>query len=436
MGKRLAEYLRETGAPLLTTYFAGAILAELHGASRLHCLVTDSDVNRVWAPPEPSKSRIVYFAPAERVRRRLQSYGVPEERIRVTGYPLPDELVGAEWAALRRNLAARLSRLRVSGELRKAAEAELGPLPAASEPPLVVFAVGGAGAQVPLARKLVRGLAEKIKKNFFRLALVAGRRHEVGEALRDALYREGLDGLVEVLEDPDVFGYFRRFNALLANADALWSKPSEMTFFAALGLPFISAPPVGVHEAWNVRWAADRGAALPQHDPAAAGDWLQEWLEDGVLASAAWAGYTRLPSGGLYRIAEELAQSGSKPRYHCRRWTSRTSTTRCRPELIAQAPLAERDASRLLVLAPRRRLRTRHVRDLPELLPPGDLLVVNDARVIPARLRGRKAGPAAASSCCWSSPSAARTGWLLRPGVQADPPGRRCCSTVERAPAV
>jgi len=62
-------------------------------------------------------------------------------------------------------------------------------------------------------------------------------------------------------------------------------------------------------------------------------------------------------------------------------------------ELIAQAPLPERDASRLLVL-PRASgpLEHRTIRDLPRLLGPGDLLVVNDARVIPARLWGRKEG--------------------------------------------
>jgi len=62
-------------------------------------------------------------------------------------------------------------------------------------------------------------------------------------------------------------------------------------------------------------------------------------------------------------------------------------------ELIAQEPLPERDASRLLVL-PRERGEVQHrsVRELPALLRAGDVLVVNDARVIPARVRGRKAG--------------------------------------------
>lgn len=60
-------------------------------------------------------------------------------------------------------------------------------------------------------------------------------------------------------------------------------------------------------------------------------------------------------------------------------------------ELIAQVPVEPRDASRLLVLA-RSGGEPRHLRfaDLPDLLSPGDLLVLNDSRVIPARLVGRK----------------------------------------------
>lgn len=60
-------------------------------------------------------------------------------------------------------------------------------------------------------------------------------------------------------------------------------------------------------------------------------------------------------------------------------------------ELIAQTPLAERSASRLMVVPPApAAFSDRHVRDLPELLQPGDLLVFNDTRVIPARLFGQK----------------------------------------------
>jgi UDP-N-acetylglucosamine:LPS N-acetylglucosamine transferase len=305
-GKTLAKHLLTTGAPLLATFYAAPILAELHGARGLYCVVTDSDVNRVWAPPEPRRSGIVYFCPSERSRRRLISYGVAQGGARMTGYPLPHELVGGrDRPELKRNLAARLSRLRVRGMLRELAERELGPLPEPDAAPLIVFAVGGAGAQVPLARALVRGMAPQIKRGELRLALVAGRRPEVASALRDAAHDAGLPEL-EILEDQDVFSYFRRFNALLARSDALFSKPSEMTFFAALGLPLIAAPPVGVHEEWNLRWAADRGAALSQHDPAFAGEWLLEWLEDGVLSGAALNGFLRLPQLGLYDICDQV----------------------------------------------------------------------------------------------------------------------------------
>ena len=58
---------------------------------------------------------------------------------------------------------------------------------------------------------------------------------------------------------------------------------------------------------------------------------------------------------------------------------------------IAQEPLADRSAARLLVVdRGSGSLTHRHVRDLPEILRPGDLVVVNDTRVVPARLVGRR----------------------------------------------
>ncbi|HCZ48160.1 MAG TPA: tRNA preQ1(34) S-adenosylmethionine ribosyltransferase-isomerase QueA [Gammaproteobacteria bacterium] len=59
--------------------------------------------------------------------------------------------------------------------------------------------------------------------------------------------------------------------------------------------------------------------------------------------------------------------------------------------LIAQHPLAERTASRLLYVPAAAPLQDRSFTDLPSLLRPGDLLVLNDTRVIRARLRGRRA---------------------------------------------
>jgi S-adenosylmethionine:tRNA ribosyltransferase-isomerase len=60
------------------------------------------------------------------------------------------------------------------------------------------------------------------------------------------------------------------------------------------------------------------------------------------------------------------------------------------PELIAQFPAERRSASRLLELRPDGALADRQMRDFASLIEPGDLLVFNDTRVIPARLFGRK----------------------------------------------
>ena len=59
-------------------------------------------------------------------------------------------------------------------------------------------------------------------------------------------------------------------------------------------------------------------------------------------------------------------------------------------ERIALRPKMPRDAARLLVVTPGQGLADRFVRDLPELLRPGDALVLNDTRVIPARLVGER----------------------------------------------
>jgi hypothetical protein len=319
VGQGLVDALHASGAPLVTTFYVPAVAADRAGCRRIHCVVTDADVNRVWASAAPRSGRLRYFAPSRRVAQRLAAYGVPPERIAFTGFPLPHELVGGPGLeTLSRNLAARLVRLDPEREFRRAYRDELarflGPLPSEveREPPLVAFAVGGAGAQAELARTFLPRLKPALGGGRLRLALVAGTRPEVAEGFRRELARVGLaegprDG-VEILVARGFAEYYAAFNALLARADVLWTKPSELTFYAALGLPLVFAWPVGTHERCNRRWAVQAGAGVKQGDPRYAADWLAEWLADGTLAGAAWSGFMRLPKHGLYRIAEALAQ--------------------------------------------------------------------------------------------------------------------------------
>src|SRR6266851_1760303 len=64
------------------------------------------------------------------------------------------------------------------------------------------------------------------------------------------------------------------------------------------------------------------------------------------------------------------------------------------PDRIALRPARPRDSARLLVVRPGHdvKLEDRVIRDLPDLLRPGDQLVVNDTKVIPAQLSGRRIG--------------------------------------------
>ena len=93
-------------------------------------------------------------------------------------------------------------------------------------------------------------------------------------------------------------------------------------------------------------------------------------------------------------------------------------------ELIAQRPLP-RGASRLLVLDTEGEARHRTIADLPELLAPGDLLVANDTRVLPARLFVRREPGGALielllaeklGDCVWEA--LARPGRRARPGTR------------------
>jgi hypothetical protein len=321
LGHGLADRMKASGETLLTTFFTPAVIADRNGCERVFCVVTDSDINRVWAPFDARRSRLRYFAPSMRVVRRLQAYGVPPEHIELTGFPLPDELLGGlDLAALKRNLAARLVRLDPAGMFRAQFRDELthffGPLPVEEEgkAPRVTFAIGGAGAQVGIVREFLPHFAEPLRRGRWHLSLVAGIRGEVNDALKDAVAGAGLEPLIgthiDILYAPGGFGeYFRLFNALLARTDVLWTKPSEMTFYAALGLPLVVAPPMGVHERYNLRWAREAGAGLKQRDARWAAEWLADWLDDGTLAAAAWNGYLRLPKHGLYRIVDTVTNA-------------------------------------------------------------------------------------------------------------------------------
>ncbi len=109
-------------------------------------------------------------------------------------------------------------------------------------------------------------------------------------------------------------------------------------------------------------------------------------------------------------------------------------------ELIAQSPADRRDASRLLVLERATgRIEHREFRDLLQILRGGDLLIVNETKVFPARLRGRR--PSGRSvEVLLLAPDGASGGWsalarparLLRPGTELELPGGASVQAIRR----
>jgi S-adenosylmethionine:tRNA ribosyltransferase-isomerase len=93
------------------------------------------------------------------------------------------------------------------------------------------------------------------------------------------------------------------------------------------------------------------------------------------------------------------------------------------PDLIAQTPSGVRDESRMLVLHRKSgKLEHRVFRDLPEYLRPSDLLVLNNSRVIPARLYGRNMRTGGSFEMLLLEQNAANDWWaMMRPGKRARP---------------
>ena len=89
-------------------------------------------------------------------------------------------------------------------------------------------------------------------------------------------------------------------------------------------------------------------------------------------------------------------------------------------ELIAQTPIEPRDAARLLVDQGESRPLHRHVKDLIEFCQPGDVIVVNDTKVMPARLRLRRKSGGLAEVLLLEQNKTAPSSWeaLVRPATR------------------
>jgi UDP-N-acetylglucosamine:LPS N-acetylglucosamine transferase len=102
--------------------------------------------------------------------------------------------------------------------------------------------------------------------------------------------------------------YFEQFSRVLRETDILWTKPSELSFYCALGIPIIMTPPIGSQERFNRQWLFEMQAGIKQEPPEYTNEWLFDRLHDGLFAEMAWSGFLKARKLGTYKIIEVLRE--------------------------------------------------------------------------------------------------------------------------------
>ena len=320
--RALIESLAKNPVPFVSTFMTPAFAAEEFGyPNDIWALCTDADISRTWAPMNPKRSRIKYFAPNGRVKERLMLYGVREDHIQLTGFPLPKEAIGGVDApTIKKNLSRRICNLDPNGiyltRAIKTLEAHMGTMfcenVSKTKPKTIhlAFAVGGAGAQREIGVEIVKSLKADIKRKRIRVTLVAGTRPEVHAYFEGEIKKLGLGSLlrgkggINILYFEDRAKYFAEFSKLMNDIDILWTKPSELSFYTGLGIPIIMSPSVGSQEDFNHKWLEQVGGGIDQLDPRYVNEWLFDWIASGALARMAWNGFAEAPTHGTYRIED------------------------------------------------------------------------------------------------------------------------------------
>ena len=261
-------------------------------------LLCDADFHRVWAPIKPNDGDVTYLIPTAAGADRMMSYGVSHERIVVTGFPLPVANTGGmNLNVLKPDFLARLERLS----------------PQSDSPLRLVFSLSGAGCYLHLLKALIRELLPELRSGKLTLCIAAGDNARAKAEIESHLARlkvgataEGgcaipADG-VTILYSPDVLEAFALFNRALRESDLLITKPGELVFYAALGMPQVLLPPVGKHEFKNRAYLIENSAALDLPGAESAGAWLLAQRANGAWRHAAESAFARLPKLGTFAI--------------------------------------------------------------------------------------------------------------------------------------
>jgi len=117
-----------------------------------------------------------------------------------------------------------------------------------------------------------------------------------------------LDKSIKVIYADNKELYFKKFDHYLRTTDILWTKPSELSFYTALGLPIIMSPPIGSQEHFNRKWLMTIASGIDQEIVEYTDQWLYDWLDSGWFAEAAMEGFMEAPKFGTFNIQKIISQ--------------------------------------------------------------------------------------------------------------------------------
>ena len=325
-GKSLVEYTSKENIPIITTHPFPSLMFDYNN-KEVYSVVTDTDINRAWVSDYPKQSKIIFFAPCKHVVMRLKQYRVQENKIIETGFPLPKENIGEHDEIVKKDLLSRLINLDPTGiffqKYRGLLIEQFGLTPNQkfddtarkkfkTHTFTITYAIGGAGAQKEIATDIIQSLTEKIISREIILNIIVGVKLDLRMYFETAVksfgLEENLGQNINIIFALDKKTLFATTNTILRTTDILWTKPSEMSFYTALGLPIIIAPPIGDHENFNKEWLEHLGSGFVQKDPKFTKEWIYYWLQDGRLADAAIHGFMDAPRRGTYNIEKFLTE--------------------------------------------------------------------------------------------------------------------------------
>ncbi len=288
----LKNELKNKQKSLLTSFYAPVIALSGTENVNVYCQICDADLSRVWVARYPKNDNTRYFAPCKSAVIRLRQYGVRPQMIHLTGFPFSHKLVGGmEEEIAKQNYTERISLLD-------------NPKSNSQKRPLkIAYAVGGAGALTSVGIRIADNLSDDILSGKVILYLIAGIKIEVIKEFLDYKEKNFPNcNNIQIVWAQNLSDYFKRFDEIISHVHVLWTKPSELVFYSALGIPIIMTKPIGAQEKANREWVIENRAGLDQSSSQNLGYWILTQFHNGNLGRMAHSGWYNGVRTALYRI--------------------------------------------------------------------------------------------------------------------------------------